>query len=65
MEHGERIKALEVTVERLEHAIDGNGRPGLLDTVTRIDTGIRVFKWVWVGTIIPLAAALLYEVTRH
>ena len=65
MEIVERVAKMEVAVNRLEHAIDGNGKPGLLETVTRIDAGIRAMKWVWVGTIIPLAAALLYEVTRH
>ena len=58
------IRALEERTAQLEHALNGNGRAGLIETVTRIDAGISLLKWLWISTIIPFAAALIYELVR-
>lgn len=51
-------------IETLEKVLFGNGRPGIVETVVRIDAGIRLLKWLWIGTVIPFAAAMLYEIIR-
>ena len=34
MDLGERVKEVEVKVERIEHVLDGNGQPGFVRTMT-------------------------------
>ena len=60
MEHSELARRIEI----VEKIINGNGRPGLVETVTRIDAGISLLKWLWMSTVIPLAGALIYEIVR-
>lgn len=60
MEHSELSRRIEI----VEKIINGNGRPGLVETVTRIDAGISLLKWLWMSTVIPLAGALIYEIVR-
>jgi len=60
VEHSELARRIEI----VEKIINGNGRPGLVETVTRIDAGISLLKWLWMSTVIPLAGALIYEIVR-
>ena len=68
---GERIKVLtervdaqvavmKVAVERHEHFLVGNGGPGMIVRMDRMEQWMGAIKWLW-GLIIPLTLSQIYE----
>lgn len=43
------------SIQRIEHTVFGNGKPGLCTRMTIMETMVKVMTWV-VGTTIPLLA---------
>lgn len=58
------IAALKTLAEQARHDLHGNGRPGLLDRVTRLETKVGMVAAV-AGGVVALVASLLAELIKH
>jgi cytolysin (calcineurin-like family phosphatase) len=54
------IAALKTLAEQTRHDLHGNGRPGLLDRVTRLETKVGM-----VAGVAGVIASLLAELIKH
>ena len=40
------IKVIEKRMDKLDHVLFGNGRPGLISRLDKLEGGIGLFKWL-------------------
>ena len=54
----QEIKTIKESQLRMEHAVLGNGKPGLKDEMTELKGGLSAFKWVY-GALIGLIGVVI------
>lgn len=52
----EMLRVVYDRTERFEHALFGNGQPGLLDRVSRIETQASITRWFGAAFFVALLA---------
>lgn len=59
----ERLNSMDEKLDKLVHAMEGNGRPGLLIRVDRVEQRWKIVSWVLgvvVGTVLIQVAQRLF-----
>jgi len=51
----ERLKAIDDEIKCLKKKLDGNGRPGILERLSRLETKVSIIMWlnvIMAGTLV-------------